>query len=1100
MGFAERTSLAGRTSLISFPLAIRRDGGADTASKLDVQITDSGGQTDDPDNNLLFVRVTNSTGTAQNTLLYTDSGLSSPATDSDDSTYTNAGSAYWKKVTTSNGKATLFHKTGQAAGVEGLFHIEVAWYAEGSDVVTDHTFRIVDAADLDEILADTTVIGTPANASIAADIAAVKTETALIYAASTTEIADILTDTGTTLPGLIGTPAADLAADIAAVKTVADAILDDTGTTLDDFIDGEVAAILEDTGVTIPGTITTLTSNVATVDGIVDDILVDTAQIGAAVGASISADIAAVKTVADAIPTTAMRGTDSAALATVLGAVDNGAATGASTGTDTAIAMLKGIIADTNELQADDVPGTLSTLSSAVGNIPTTMVGTNSAALASVLGSAAGASIAADIADIKSDTEDILTDTGTTLNAKLDTVVDAVGTLDSYRRWSMAVPQYLQTGEATDRYQFTLFLRDHTGAMDNPDTVDGAASPKIKIVDQNGNALNANMYDATSDGSVLAESSSTYSGYYHMVADGTGKFSVWYEVASGHADVQLLIDCVWKETEDSVTTEHRANASTQVSDSQSDVNAILADTNALQTDWANDGRLDLLLDAIPTTAMRGTDSAALASVMGALDNAAASGASSGSDTAIAMLKGIIADTNALQTDWANDGRLDLLLDAIPTTAMRGTDSAALASVMGALDDAAIGAAAGDNDTAMSLLKGIITDTNELQGDWADDGRLDVILDAILDDTGSTLPGTLNTLTTSVGTVDTVVDAIQVDLGNFSGNTNLQSSLAVLGTGFESANLSLSSTQLMANSGVRLYQINSYSGEGSPLSGTFTLGNVTGGHEPLGNDGYYTGGIFVSVEDGKQVSCTGYTASSRTVAFTDYAEATSLASGDLVAFFPDAGFIGSSDDQAASSSSDAGKSVFSRLRYIAGVVEGLATPGGAHHSTFTKYLVNDTTVLSADPTDTAVAVSQTNNTTAYKVLKIVTIQMDEAATAEVDDIFVVFKWRHQGTANAGTGAIKTKWMISGTTETEGSAPSTTAPTAALDVTSEIVGSTTATTTSLSGTLPLNAISYFSNMNNGTLRFMLVGKVTDQATDVCTTSIFQSSSVEISYHVS
>lgn len=33
------------------------------------------------------------------------------------------------------------------------------------------------------------------------------------------------------------------------------------------------------------------------------------------------------------------------------------------------------------------------------------------------------------------------------------------------------------------------------------------------------------------------------------------------------------------------------------------------------------------------------------------------------------------------TDWVNDGRLDLLLDAIPTTAMRGTDSAALASAM-----------------------------------------------------------------------------------------------------------------------------------------------------------------------------------------------------------------------------------------------------------------------------------------------------------------------------------------------------------------------------------------------------------------------------------
>uniref|UniRef100_A0A6M3KIM5 Uncharacterized protein n=3 Tax=viral metagenome TaxID=1070528 RepID=A0A6M3KIM5_9ZZZZ len=35
---------------------------------------------------------------------------------------------------------------------------------------------------------------------------------------------------------------------------------------------------------------------------------------------------------------------------------------------------------------------------------------------------------------------------------------------------------------------------------------------------------------------------------------------------------------------------------------------------------------------------------------------------------------------AVLTDWINGGRLDLLLDAIPTTAMRGTDNAALASV------------------------------------------------------------------------------------------------------------------------------------------------------------------------------------------------------------------------------------------------------------------------------------------------------------------------------------------------------------------------------------------------------------------------------------
>jgi hypothetical protein len=78
---------------------------------------------------------------------------------------------------------------------------------------------------------------------------------------------------------------------------------------------------------------------------------------------------------------------------------------------------------------------------------------------------------------------------------------------------------------------------------------------------------------------------------------------------------------------------------------------IVEDTNELQAAWVNGGRLDVLLDAIPTTAMRGTDNAALASEvtsarMGAL------------------------------TDWINGGRLDLLLDGIPTTPMRGTDNAA----------------------------------------------------------------------------------------------------------------------------------------------------------------------------------------------------------------------------------------------------------------------------------------------------------------------------------------------------------------------------------------------------------------------------------------
>ena len=69
------------------------------------------------------------------------------------------------------------------------------------------------------------------------------------------------------------------------------------------------------------------------------------------------------------------------------------------------------------------------------------------------------------------------------------------------------------------------------------------------------------------------------------------------------------------------------------------------------------------------------------------------------------------------------------------TDMRGTDSAALASVLGAAVGADISAdiAAVKAETVL-----IVADTGELQGDWVDAGRLDAILDNILTDTGTTL--------------------------------------------------------------------------------------------------------------------------------------------------------------------------------------------------------------------------------------------------------------------------------------------------------------------------------------------------------------------------
>jgi len=89
---------------------------------------------------------------------------------------------------------------------------------------------------------------------------------------------------------------------------------------------------------------------------------------------------------------------------------------------------------------------------------------------------------------------------------------------------------------------------------------------------------------------------------------------------------------------------------------KTDTAATLIDTNELQTDWTNGGRLDLLIDAI------------------------------------------LADTNELQTDWVNGGRLDLLVDAIkaktdnlPTDPADASDVAAAIAALNDLSAAEVNA-------------------------------------------------------------------------------------------------------------------------------------------------------------------------------------------------------------------------------------------------------------------------------------------------------------------------------------------------------------------------------------------------------------------------
>jgi hypothetical protein len=98
--------------------------------------------------------------------------------------------------------------------------------------------------------------------------------------------------------------------------------------------------------------------------------------------------------------------------------------------------------------------------------------------------------------------------------------------------------------------------------------------------------------------------------------------------------------------------------------------AILADTNELQTDLANGGRLDLLIDAIKAkTDNLPADPADQSAVEAAITAATSPLATAAALDAVGYyvdteVAAILADTNELQTDLANGGRLDLLIDAI----------------------------------------------------------------------------------------------------------------------------------------------------------------------------------------------------------------------------------------------------------------------------------------------------------------------------------------------------------------------------------------------------------------------------------------------------
>lgn len=92
-----------------------------------------------------------------------------------------------------------------------------------------------------------------------------------------------------------------------------------------------------------------------------------------------------------------------------------------------------------------------------------------------------------------------------------------------------------------------------------------------------------------------------------------------------------------------------------------DIDAILTDTNELQTDLTDGGRLDLLIDAIKAVTDALPDSGALTTIA-------------------SNITAILTDTGELQTDWTDGGRLDLLVDAIKAVTDALPDGGALTTI------------------------------------------------------------------------------------------------------------------------------------------------------------------------------------------------------------------------------------------------------------------------------------------------------------------------------------------------------------------------------------------------------------------------------------
>ncbi len=126
--------------------------------------------------------------------------------------------------------------------------------------------------------------------------------------------------------------------------------------------------------------------------------------------------------------------------------------------------------------------------------------------------------------------------------------------------------------------------------------------------------------------------------------------------------------------------------------------------------------------------------------------------------------------------FSDDARIDVgQINAQCDTALSDYDGPTKAEL-----DTGLGLLATEakQDTMQTAVTTILADTNELQTDWTDNGRLDLILDDILLDTGTTLPGILTVIGNYVDTEVAAIKAVTDNLPDSGALTSIAQATAL----------------------------------------------------------------------------------------------------------------------------------------------------------------------------------------------------------------------------------------------------------------------------------------------------------------------------------